>query len=338
MTEPLQSPYTKGSTLTLSVTDIGKKSPLQLENGSEIRVKIVDVMEPATMSVIAIVELESPQTKQKCVNSGVPSKMILKLYDRRFALDLREEIKVTGPATRATEDEFVASLRQGSMPRFLAKYEENDTLGSGDWDTPMKEAYFSIMSTKMHQTETKVYDCLTDLQGIHVPTFYANLDLATEPTAGEQLEESITEHTRVRAILIEHISGFLLSDLVTETSESEWPVICTQAIEAVNKIIDFHFINPDLQPRNAIVHRREERSYQIFYIDFGMCYFRDPSDTDERWRERKRQRGEEAAVGGSLALTISKAKGKKGKPYKGPLPLPWAYIPSGRFEGQYLEL
>ena len=35
---------------------------------------------------------------------------------------------------------------------------------------------------------------------------------------------------------------------------------------------------------------------------------------------------------------ISFAKGKKGKKYKGTVPLPWQYEPSGRFDGEYVEL
>jgi hypothetical protein len=43
-------------------------------------------------------------------------------------------------------------------------------------------------------------------------------------------------------------------------------------------------------------------------------------------------------VGYIMKNHISRAKGKKGKKYKGILPLPWEYKPSLRFEGEYIEL
>jgi hypothetical protein len=59
---------------------------------------------------------------------------------------------------------------------------------------------------------------------------------------------------------------------------------------------------------------------------------------DEIWRERKRQKDEEGAVGYIMMNHISRAKGKKGKQYKGTIPLPWEYKPSARFGGEGIEL
>lgn len=100
-----------------------------------------------------------------------------------------------------------------------------------------------------------------------------------------------------------------------------------------------HNINFDIKTRNILVRRAEEEpSYQVFYLDFGECRFRGPFDSDEVWRERKRQKNEEGAVGYMMMNAISFAKGKKGKKYKGTVPLPWQYEPSGRFDGEYVEL
>ena len=100
-----------------------------------------------------------------------------------------------------------------------------------------------------------------------------------------------------------------------------------------------HNINFDIKTRNILVRRAEEEpSYQVFYLDFGECRFRGPFVSDEVWRERKRQKNEEGAVGYMMMNAISFAKGKKGKKYKGTVPLPWQYEPSGRFDGEYVEL
>lgn len=286
--------------------------------------------------------------------------MVLKVYDRQFAPELRDFKEQTGTATHASEDQYRAFLRRpGAMSQFLADYGENGQWAYGtddEWTTPRREAFFHAESAKMHECELKVYDRLIELQGVHVPTLMADVRLAPQgpgPVKHEEHEgEESAEYTELRAILLEYIPGFPLHDLVAETPESDWAAIGDQAIEAVRKIIDHDFINFDYKPRNTLVVRRgpvgfsdgenclppSSSSYQVFYVDFAQCRFREPSESDEVWRENKRQRDEEGAVGYLLAGRIAYAKGKKGKKYKGPLPLPWTYTPSGRFEGEYIEL
>jgi hypothetical protein len=299
----------------------------------ELQVKIVDIIEPSTMSIVLQVELEEPDPRFPA------PKMILKVYDRQYSPQLRE-FKDTGPATSTSEDQFHAFVRGGSMPRFLMEYEENGPWGSwayGEWDAPKREAYFYAKSTQSHEVELEIYDRLVEMQGIHIPTIFADARLAPQHASTEK-DESLTQYTEIRAVLMERIVGFPLSDVVTEVPESDCAPICDQAIEVIRKITDNDFINFDIQTRNIIVRRSEDASYQVFYLDFGECGFRDPSDTDEVWRERKRQKNEEGAVGYILMNYISRAKGKNGKKYKGALPLPWEYKPSLRFEGEYVEL
>jgi hypothetical protein len=297
------------------------------------------------MSVVVVVELEPP-TEQRaqtvCQSSTSPApapRMILKVYDPQFSSELRE-FQDDGPATDATQEEYTGFLHEGAMSQFLADYAENGRWAYDEWDRPKLEAYFYVESTTMHEVEIKVYDRLLNLQGIHVPTFYADVRLGQQHAiAGEQLDNSLSKYMEVRAILIEHFVAFPLRDLVTETPESDWAAICNQMIEAVNKIIDHDFINFDLTTRNILVQPcKGQGSYQVIFIDFAQCRFRDPSDSNEVWRERKRQKDEEGAVGYIVANSISFAKGKRGKKYKGNNPLPWTYSPSARSEGKYIEL
>jgi serine/threonine protein kinase len=262
--------------------------------------------------------------------------MVLKVYDLRFSAQLRE-FKDTGPATIETEDRFTTFLREGSMPQFLADHEESGPWAYDDWDVPKREAYFYARSTLSHAIELEVYDRLVDMQGVHVPTLYADVRLASHQITTRR-DVSFTEYTEVRALLMEYIPGFTMDSLVTQAPESDWAPICDQAIEIIRNIADNDFINFDIKPRNIIVRRSNEDLYQIFYLDFGECRFRDPSDSDEMWRERKRQKNEEGAVGYIMMNRISYAKGKKGKKYKGHLLLPWQYKPSSQFEGEYIEL
>jgi len=201
------------------------------------------------------------------------------------------------------------------------------------WGVGGREALAYMKSTHSHEVELKVYDQLVDMQGIHVPTVFADVRLSPQHAIMEK-DESLAHYTEIRAILMEHISGFPLSDLVTEVPESAWAPVCEQAIEIIRSVAEHDFINFDVKPRNTIVRPSEERLYQVFYLDFGECCVRDPSESDGVWQERKRQRDEEGAVGFVMMNYISRAKGKNGRKYKGTLPLPWEYKPSLRFEGE----
>jgi serine/threonine protein kinase len=321
--------------LALKMHRPGTKRSLPWLKGlvGELRAKIIDFIEPSTMSIVLQVKLEQQNPSNPAL------RMILKVYDRQYSPQLRE-FKDTGPATRASEEEFSRFVRGGSMPQFLEEYEQSgpwDSWAYGEWDVAKREAYFYAKSTQSHEVELEIYDRLVDIQGVHVPTIVADVRLAPQHgTTGT--DESLTQYTEVRAILMEYISGFPLSDIVTELPESDWAPICDQAIAGIMRITDNDFINFDIKPRNIIVRRSEADSYQVFYLDFGECGFRDPSDSDEMWRERKRQKDEEGAVGYIMMNYISRAKGKKGKKYKGTLPLPWEYKPSLRFDGEYIEL
>ncbi|KAG5975078.1 hypothetical protein E4U55_007894 [Claviceps digitariae] len=299
-------------------------------------------------------EGEQKEEQKKDETAPAPEVMILKMHDRQFSSQLRDFEK-TGPATSASEDGFADFVRQGGITPFLQDIEENGTWDSGEWDVPRREAYFYQRTRQSHEIELEIYDRLIDLQGVHVPTIFADVRLAPQHAAAGA-DESVAEYTQVRGILMEYIPGFPLNEVVTATPESDWAPICDQAIEVIRTISDGDFINFDIKTRNILVRRAgpdqqqgcssssssssssPSSSYQVFFLDFGECRLRDPADSDEIWRERKRQRNEEGAVGYLMTTYMSYAKGKKGKKYKGPDPLPWVYKPSSRFEGDYIEL
>lgn len=331
----MRSPYMRGATLTLKVLRPGIKEfiPQLNDHAKELQVKITDVFEPSTMSVVLKVELEQQ-------NSDVPAPtMVLKVYDHRHSLGLRESLSI-GPATKASDEHFFALVHGGFLSQFSEECEENGAWSSwayAKWGVGGQEALAYLKSIQSHEVTLKVYDQLVAMQGIHVPSVFADVRLASQHVTSEE-NESLTQSPETRALLMEHISGFPLCDLVTEVPESEWAPICDQAIEIIKKIAEHDFIYFDVKPRNTIVRPSEEGSYHVFYLDFGESEVRDLSESDEAWRERKRQKNEEGAIGYTMMNYISRAKGKKGRKYKGPLPLPWEYRPSLRFESDFVGL
>jgi hypothetical protein len=209
----MRSPYIKGATLALKMHRPGTKSFIPQLDGSveKLRVEIVDIIEPSTMSIVLQVELGQQDP------SDPTPRMILKVYDRQYSPQLRE-FKDTGPATSASEEEFSRFARGGFMPQFLEGYEQSgpwDSWAYGEWDVAKREAYFYARSIQSHEVELEIYDRLADMQGIHVPTIFADVRLAPQHgTTGK--DESLTQYTEVRAILMEYIPGFPLSGIVTE--------------------------------------------------------------------------------------------------------------------------
>jgi hypothetical protein len=179
--------------LALKIHRRGIKGSIPQLDGhvQELQAKIIEVIEPSTMSIVLQVEPEQQ-------DPSVPTlKMILKVYDRQFSPQLRE-FKETGPATYASEAQFCAFVRRGSVPRFLAEYEGNGPWGSwahGEWDVVKREACYYAKSTQSHGVELEIYDRLVEMQGIHVPTIFADLRLAPQHTKTER-DENLVQYTQ----------------------------------------------------------------------------------------------------------------------------------------------
>ncbi|VUC37088.1 unnamed protein product [Clonostachys rosea] len=339
MENPLVSPYYTNNIIDLKIKSVGKKSSRNLQNGSTVSARIVKTRHPSTMSVVMVVELLEPvEQGQDPFAPGPPRpKLILKMFDRRFSPRLREELDL-GPATRETEGQFNNFLDQGGMPAFIPLYQNARPSDSGSWTAAQKEAYFALYAAEMSKNEVRAYDYLIDVQGDAVPTFHADVQLSLRNAPGK----SFRPFAGVEGVLFDYIPGFPLSELPEKVPEAEWPAICNQAIEKVNMIVDRAFINPDTGLRNSIVSRGEgDGQYKVYYIDFGLCSFRDTFDDDEMWRERKRQAGEEGKIGYNLTscLAVGRIQMAK-KKYKGRAaprdlpPMAWRFVPSNRFAGK----
>jgi hypothetical protein len=144
----------------------------------------------------------------------------------------------------------------------MAEYENNGPWGSwfeGQWDVPKREAYCSARSTQGYGVELEIYNHLVNLQGVHVPMIFADVQLVPQhATAGR--DENLTQCTEVRAILMEHISVFPLDDIITKVPKSDWASVCDQAIEVTKEFAEHDFINIDIKTRNIIVRCSDECS------------------------------------------------------------------------------
>ena len=75
-------------------------------------------------------------------------------------------------------------------------------------------------------------------------------------------------------------------------------IIGDEAIKIVNLLGDRDILNQDVKARNFIVRKHPRKDeYQVLMIDFSLCEFRQPKQTDEEWSKAKRLQDEEGAVG-----------------------------------------
>jgi hypothetical protein len=140
----MAAPYVVGSTLILQCHGIPE----------EFQARILEVYEPFTLSCVVKVEYQE--------GSMEPREAILKLYDRRLAIQLRinQAIEQWTEDNEATYGDFV---RGGGVTKFRRKLEAEEDTGDPDvWSSAQNEAFLHDYCVEMFEDEAKVYDVLKD--------------------------------------------------------------------------------------------------------------------------------------------------------------------------------
>ncbi|KAI0808478.1 hypothetical protein GGR55DRAFT_651561 [Xylaria sp. FL0064] len=309
-------PYHTGHSVTLRDSD-----------GTEFSVDIIHEY-PFTISPTVVVNLRK---------DGAVHEAVLKLYDRRFG-ELRKRRELDGKRRRQPHNEeaeaaFQDSVRSGAVARVLDRLKHADLM----WDlhiynyTPPdeedeetkservrlaeEEAEFYYKIHKRYTNEVRVYDKLKCLQGRGIPRFFEPVTLQM-PSAPLDLE---SRYFQVPGILIEKIEGFNLSNLVTEmpTGPPElWAEIVQKGTDLATRINRSGVLDEDSQPRNALVTRGEDNTYQVWRIDFGeaslesdLIYYRD--DEPDLFKQCATTAGNPCAIGLVMASKVERLTGVK---------------------------
>lgn len=246
---------------------------------------IIGKVHSITMSPVMDVTIITP--------SGVYGRAVLKLYDRRFGVDLRKVRGDYSPHTSRDEAAFQAFVQSGKMELFLddlAKAKRESML-------PVKAAHFLDdnsrdriarfeaalwQETKEHfECETETYKRLSELQGKLVPRMYAHIRLVAQPgdtvsaTAGDE-HQKIAPYLEVKGILLEQISGYGLWDLpispLAPSDLATWGGIVQTAVDATQAINRHGIVMEDCDPRNVLV---DQHSQTPFIIDLAQCAYKD---------------------------------------------------------------
>ena len=270
-------PYVAGTTLLLN---IGKQS-------RNAKATIISVFEPFTMSCSMVIQLDCPPLSLKGC-------FVLKLYDRRFATGLRQNIGAC-PWNPDIEDEYRRFVYKDRPSNFfklcsdefwVAEEQEN-------WNRAQYEAFLQYSCRKFRNVEVKVYDRIQDIQGKDVPRLFARL--SARPSSNSS---SISEYLGCKGILLEFIQGFPLTNLSDHAPNDTWQYICEDAIQIVNRIGGRDICNKDVKTRNFIVRKDPDTGrLKVFMIDFGLCRLRKRRLDDQDWKWMKAVMDEEGAVG-----------------------------------------
>lgn len=234
--------------------------------------------------------------------AGSPKSMILKLYDRRFGVQHREDFKHP-QWTSAIEDEYLEFAKSGGATDFLRQLDdpvEGDILRDRHWSDVEFETFLYIKCIEQYDAEINVYKLLPHLQGKGIPEFYGGVRLFDPPSSAgnSPFAEDIAKYFEIHGILIEFIDGFSLRDLAYNAPRESWQAICEEAIRIVLAVSEPGILNEDCCVRNFLVRKNETNgNYEVFQIDFALSYERDPEQSDESWLLEKTEKDEEGAIG-----------------------------------------
>ena len=251
---------------------------------SKLQITVLKAFHPFTISPVLKVKLDRSD-RETVIPVG--STMILKLFDSRFANDLRQYHDVPD-LTSALATEY-REFSQRESKTFAEWDAKRIQLENEDQElAPLeKEAHLDALLRSYYQVETKVYEKMIELQGRGIPKFFGQTHFAIDLSSHSSLEAAVP------GILLEYIEGEKLEDLSPQLFNES---IATSALEVVSAFSDKEILNKDIRLDNAIVPT-SQLGRPVVMIDFAQCIFRGGEVSDEEWYDKKALQDEEGAVG-----------------------------------------
>jgi hypothetical protein len=266
-------------------------------------------------------------------SGAYPTKFVLKLYDWRYAVQLRKDNKID-PWTNEHETAYIGFVCSGKAKDFIDKLRNDEDFEEPEegWNIAENETYLFSTCANMFHAETAVYETLHAYQGNQIPRLIApvtsgieslnehNSDLhhlvCAQPSGSDAIALDIdqvdtkapgTELLTINGILIEFIEGFTLTNLNQDNADkSSWQSIIDQAIQNINLLSDNDILNEDVRGSNILVSPISNGVYRVCAIDFAECRFRDKSESDLEWGRAKWTQDEEGAVGLVMKSKLAK--------------------------------
>lgn len=222
-----------------------------LTTGSALNVRIRK-LHTRTLSCTMVVDvLDETPTQVK------PGVAFLKLFDQRFSDQLRKDNGIKS-WTRSKEQAYVDSVENGAVFSFLHNLHHTGNFREdteNDWDDAQDEAFLAHELLKLYKSEIAAFDAVREHQGKRFPKLVAtvDIDLSTASSTPIPAEENGLPPLRVKGILMEHIAGCNLSQIVNNVPRSRWQRIVDEAVSTVLLLGDHNLLNTDVSPQNFLV-------------------------------------------------------------------------------------
>ncbi|KAG8730062.1 hypothetical protein FRC10_003165 [Ceratobasidium sp. 414] len=231
---------------------------------------------------VSLDSITSPRTSSRAhPPSDLPSEMILKVYDRRFAYSMREYRSAKLP-TYDSEASYYRYISSGRAPEGIdAINAERDIYFDRKLDDP-PELLEHLLATKI----SPYFDSerLSDLQGHYIPIFYG----ATRFIGGLSIPDL---DPPVRGVLLEVIPGIILDTIQPHLVNID--ALISDAIRIVDLCGDTGILNKDVRLGNFIV----KHDGSVVMIDFALARLRGMEEDDLAWKRAKWGEDEEGCIG-----------------------------------------
>ncbi|KAM0345662.1 hypothetical protein ACHAPU_006316 [Fusarium lateritium] len=286
-----------------------------------LQVKVRQHQRPWTLSCGMIVEMSETSGASANLGSlGSSGEAFLKMYDRRFAVQFRQD-EAVDTWFEDIEQQLLRDLSNGKVEEFLDMLKtkpglKRDTMEY--WNYAQEEADLAQMMRRMFDSETATYARLQKYQGKIIPRLLCSVALDT-PVPDRPLTPYQQDFYQHRGILLEYLHGFTLSKMVENVPQSAWQGIFDQAVQIVHILGDNNILNKDVRPDNFMIVP-EGDNYKVFMIDFGQCRPRREDESDEDWGRAKSIQDEEGAIAMVMRQWLKSAG------------FELQYMPSGRYD------
>ncbi|KAK3318769.1 hypothetical protein B0H66DRAFT_477849, partial [Apodospora peruviana] len=277
-----------------------------------VKVLIRKLQKPSTLACGMVVDILPTTTSSSLYHQPekTPS-FFLKPHDWQYAYQLRADHRVE-PFSPQLATDYTAFIQSGETDAFLEHLlrssSEND---EENWDNGQTETALAHEMNIMYRSETAVYAQLSDLQGTTIPRLITAVTMNISPD-GTNPEQR--EHFKTKGILLEHINGVILSDLLSlpppdGIATSNWQDIVDQAVAIAPSLGDRDLLNQDVRPENFTVQRLPGHNFRVNMTDFGQSRLRRPAETDLEWGRAKHDQDEEGAIGLVMQRRLKKKLG-----------------------------
>ncbi|KAG8742314.1 hypothetical protein FRC10_001673 [Ceratobasidium sp. 414] len=270
---PLPCPYVPGAKFRLRVS-------LPTGASHEVQVTVVKTYAPFTISPVMKISLDSVTPGDAHQSANLPPELILKIYDRRFALALREQLGGKPPTyeSEALYQRYVASGKAPEGYHAIGRAVDDACTGGLETCPPeIFEHYASSIMDPYFGSECAAYKRLTSLQGHDIPVFYG----ATQFIDGLSIPD--LNPPFVPGVILENI----------DHTSPDLDAVLRDAIRIVHAYGDLGVLNADVRLGNFIV--KPDRS--VVMVDFAQSRLRREDETDLEWKCEKWGEDEEGCIG-----------------------------------------